>query len=69
MAAGSLVPHCHLGMQQVLMDYIHPRKFPVIGTGATVLLYTFTALTLVGLFKLAVFDMGITKSVKILMNL
>lgn len=64
LAVLALVPHCHMGMQQVLMDYVHPRKFGVIGTAANVLLGCATALTLLGLLKLALFDGGVCKTVK-----
>ena len=56
-------------MQQVLTDYIHPRKFPMVGGAASVVLMGSSALVLFALLKLTFFGGGVTKSVKVLMNL
>jgi uncharacterized membrane protein len=50
------------------MDYLHPRKFPVLGQAANVALITATVLAAFGLLKLT-FDHGLTRSVKTLLHL
>jgi succinate dehydrogenase hydrophobic anchor subunit len=59
----ALVPHCHMGMEQVLMDYLHPRKFGFLGPLASSLLWMSSAVVFAGLIKLA-FDGGVTKTLK-----
>lgn len=43
---------------QCLVDYLHPRKFPVIGKVATWTLRTATVATLVGLYQFNTNDIG-----------
>ena len=67
-SVAALVPHCHLGMNEVLLDYIHPRKFPVLGPAVNGVLVIATSIVVCALIKMAVFDDGVTKTVKKLLH-
>jgi succinate dehydrogenase hydrophobic anchor subunit len=54
-------------MQQVLIDYLHPRKFGSLGQAANMTLIVFTVLGALGLVKLAFGD-GVTRAVKVLLH-
>ncbi len=49
--AVSLVIHSHIGFDSVLEDYIHPRKFPVLGPVGKWGLRAVTATVLVGVYQ------------------
>ena len=64
-ALGFVLPiHAHLGIQQVFRDYIHKRKFPIIGRVASGSLFLATALVAIGLFELNLTDIGIGETVR-----
>ncbi|RXW20050.1 hypothetical protein EST38_g5815 [Candolleomyces aberdarensis] len=57
----SLVIHSHLGFNQAVVDYLHTRKFPVIGRIATWGLRTLTAATLIGVYQFNANNIGLTE--------
>ncbi|PPQ86567.1 hypothetical protein CVT25_006159 [Psilocybe cyanescens] len=57
----TLVMHSHIGFDSCLVDYLHPRKFPVLGKVATWTLRTATVATLVGLYQFNTNDIGLTE--------
>ncbi|KAH9475526.1 Succinate dehydrogenase [ubiquinone] cytochrome b small subunit, mitochondrial [Psilocybe cubensis] len=57
----SLIMHSHIGFDQCLVDYLHPRKFPILGKVATWTLRTATVGTLVGLYQFNTNDIGLTE--------
>ncbi|KAF5313912.1 hypothetical protein D9619_013069 [Psilocybe cf. subviscida] len=57
----TLVMHSHIGFDSCLVDYLHPRKFPVIGRVATWALRTATVATLVGVYQFNTNDIGLTE--------
>ncbi|KIY53280.1 hypothetical protein FISHEDRAFT_55354 [Fistulina hepatica ATCC 64428] len=71
--SASLVMHSHIGVfrapltaplnqfDAVLVDYIHKRKFPVLGRIATWTLRAATAAVLVGLYQFNTNDVGLTE--------
>lgn len=50
--------HAVLQFDSCLVDYLHPRKFPVLGKVATWTLRTATVATLVGLYQFNTNDIG-----------
>lgn len=56
--AGLLVIHSQLGFDQILTDYVHKRKFPVIGPIAKWGVRSATVLALVGLYQFNTNDIG-----------
>eukprot|EP00455_Lapot_gusevi_P044718 TRINITY_DN5628_c0_g1_i2.p1 TRINITY_DN5628_c0_g1~~TRINITY_DN5628_c0_g1_i2.p1 ORF type:complete len:141 (+),score=57.44 TRINITY_DN5628_c0_g1_i2:45-467(+) len=64
-ALGLLMPiHSYWGMQQVLIDYLHPRKFPILGNVAAKSLIAVTVLAALGLLRLNLEGVGITQAIK-----
>lgn len=64
-ALGFVLPlHCHFGFESILMDYLHPRKFPVIGRFSKGALFAATGLSMYGLYRYNTEDVGITEGVK-----
>jgi succinate dehydrogenase (ubiquinone) membrane anchor subunit len=64
-ALGILLPiHCHLGVMQVITDYLPKRKFPIIYFVSSNGLRLATFLTLCGLYLLNSEDIGITATVR-----
>ncbi|KAJ8494724.1 hypothetical protein ONZ45_g13141 [Pleurotus djamor] len=57
----SLIMHSHIGFDSVVVDYLHPRKFPVIGRIATWGLRTATVGVLVGVYQFNTNDIGLTE--------
>ncbi|KAI0797715.1 mitochondrial inner membrane protein [Abortiporus biennis] len=57
----SLVMHSHIGFDAVLVDYLHPRKFPVLGPLLTWVLRATTATVLVGVYQFNTNDIGLTE--------
>jgi len=57
----TLVMHSHIGFDASVVDYLHTRKFPVIGQFAKWGLRTATLATLVGVYQFNTNDVGITE--------
>ncbi|TEB25685.1 hypothetical protein FA13DRAFT_1637077, partial [Coprinellus micaceus] len=57
----SLVVHSHLGFDQAVVDYLHPRKFPLLGPITTWTLRAATVATAVGVFQFNTNDIGLTE--------
>ncbi|KAJ7366489.1 mitochondrial inner membrane protein [Mycena albidolilacea] len=57
----SLIVHSHIGFDSMLVDYLHPRKFPVLGRIATWTLRTATVGVLVGVYNFNTNDIGLTE--------
>jgi len=57
----SLVMHSHIGFDAVLVDYLHKRKFPILGPVATWTLRTVTLGVLVGVYQFNTNDIGLTE--------
>ncbi|GAA5978243.1 hypothetical protein JCM11641_001146 [Rhodosporidiobolus odoratus] len=60
----ALVAHSHMGFDQILTDYLHPRKFPVLGVIATWLLRLATTGVLIGVYQFETNDIGLTELIK-----
>ncbi|KAH7908752.1 SDHD, membrane anchor subunit of succinate dehydrogenase [Hygrophoropsis aurantiaca] len=57
----SLVMHSHIGFDSMIVDYLHARKFPILGPIATWTLRTATVATLVGIYEFNTNDIGLTE--------
>ncbi|CAL1711166.1 unnamed protein product [Somion occarium] len=57
----SLVVHSHIGFDSILVDYLHPRKFPILGPTFSWLLRGVTAAVLVGVYQFNTNDIGLTE--------
>ncbi|OSX63072.1 hypothetical protein POSPLADRAFT_1141120 [Postia placenta MAD-698-R-SB12] len=57
----SLVMHSHIGFDSVVVDYLHARKFPIIGRVMTWTLRAATVATLVGVYQFNTNDIGLTE--------
>ncbi|KAF7296560.1 Succinate dehydrogenase [ubiquinone] cytochrome b small subunit [Mycena chlorophos] len=57
----SLIVHSHIGFDAMLVDYVHPRKFPVIGRIGTWALRATTVGVLVGVYEFNTNDVGLTE--------
>ncbi|KAF8738574.1 hypothetical protein AX14_011055 [Amanita brunnescens Koide BX004] len=57
----SLIVHTHIGFDSILVDYLHKRKFPVLGQVTTWTLRTATVATLVGIYQFNTNDIGLTE--------
>ncbi|KDQ15151.1 hypothetical protein BOTBODRAFT_187542 [Botryobasidium botryosum FD-172 SS1] len=62
--AVSLVVHSHLGFDQIVVDYLHPRKFPILGRISAWGLRLLTVGTLVGVYQFNTEDVGLTELIK-----
>ncbi|GAA5861655.1 hypothetical protein JCM3774_002659 [Rhodotorula dairenensis] len=60
----AIVAHTHMGFDNILTDYLHPRKFPVLGRIATWVLRLATAGVLVGVYQFETNDIGLTELLK-----
>ncbi|EJD41055.1 hypothetical protein AURDEDRAFT_115600 [Auricularia subglabra TFB-10046 SS5] len=60
----SLVMHSHIGFDQVVVDYLHKRKFPILGPVMTWLLRFATVGTLYGVYEFNTNDVGLTELIK-----
>ncbi|KAI5480474.1 succinate dehydrogenase (ubiquinone) membrane anchor subunit [Pseudohyphozyma bogoriensis] len=60
----AIVAHSHMGFDQLLTDYLHPRKFPTIGPIMIWLLRAATGGVLVGIYQFNTNDIGLTELVK-----
>jgi len=56
--AVAIVAHSHIGFDSVLIDYVHERKFPLIGKMVKWLLRAATAGVLVGVYQFNTNDVG-----------
>lgn len=56
--------HFHFGMRSVIVDYVHGLRMPAAQKGALYALAAATVLTTLGLLKLNVTDVGVTRAVK-----
>ncbi|KAF8656460.1 hypothetical protein AX16_002545 [Volvariella volvacea WC 439] len=57
----SLIMHSHIGFDAILVDYVHKRKFPVIGPIASWTLRAATVGALVGVYQFNTNDIGLTE--------
>ncbi|EPQ53371.1 hypothetical protein GLOTRDRAFT_45569, partial [Gloeophyllum trabeum ATCC 11539] len=57
----SLVMHSHIGFDSILVDYVHKRKFPILGPLASWTLRATTVGVLVGVYKFNTEDVGLTE--------
>ncbi|KAG6849364.1 hypothetical protein H0H93_009107 [Arthromyces matolae] len=57
----SLVIHSHIGFDSIVVDYLHKRKFPVIGPLSTWSLRAATVGVLVGVYQFNTNDIGLTE--------
>ncbi|PWN96403.1 hypothetical protein FA09DRAFT_299873 [Tilletiopsis washingtonensis] len=57
----SLVVHSHIGFDCIIADYLHKRKFPVIGPATSWTLRAATVASLVGLYEFNTNDIGLTE--------
>ncbi|GAA5973627.1 hypothetical protein JCM21900_003488 [Sporobolomyces salmonicolor] len=60
----AIVAHSHMGFDQILTDYLHERKFPVLGAIAKWVLRLTTAGVLVGVYQFETNDIGVTELIK-----
>ncbi|EJD43562.1 hypothetical protein AURDEDRAFT_114629 [Auricularia subglabra TFB-10046 SS5] len=60
----TLVMHSHIGFDQCIVDYLHPRKFPLLGPLMTWILRFATVGTLVGVYQFNTSDIGMTELIK-----
>ena len=54
----SIILHSHIGFDSCLVDYLHPRKFPVIGPLAKWVTRILTGGALYGLYEFNTNDIG-----------
>lgn len=54
----SLVVHSHIGFDSCLVDYLHPRKFPIMGQVAKWGVRALTTGALVGVYAFNTQDVG-----------
>ncbi|KAJ7465237.1 CybS-domain-containing protein [Mycena latifolia] len=57
----SLVIHSHIGFDSMVVDYLHPRKFCVLGPLATWTLRSATVGVLLGVYQFNTNDIGLTE--------
>ncbi|KAG8215909.1 SDHD, membrane anchor subunit of succinate dehydrogenase [Butyriboletus roseoflavus] len=57
----SLVMHSHIGFDAILVDYLHERKFPILGPLTTWTLRATTVGVLVGVYQFNTNDIGLTE--------
>ncbi|KAG8904153.1 membrane anchor subunit of succinate dehydrogenase, Sdh4 [Tulasnella sp. 403] len=62
--AVSLVVHSHIGFDSVVVDYLHKRKFPVIGPITKWGLRLMSLTVMVGLYQFNTTDIGLTELIK-----
>ncbi|BGP39981.1 membrane anchor subunit of succinate dehydrogenase, Sdh4 [Rhodotorula kratochvilovae] len=60
----ALVAHSHMGFDALLVDYLHPRKFPILGRIATWTLRAATVGVLIGVYQFETNDIGLTELIK-----
>ncbi|TFL05093.1 CybS-domain-containing protein [Pterulicium gracile] len=57
----SMVIHSHMGFDQIVVDYVHHRKFPILGPTANWTLRAVTVGVLVGVYQFNTNDIGLTE--------
>ncbi|KAK0450437.1 mitochondrial inner membrane protein [Desarmillaria tabescens] len=57
----SLVMHTYIGLDSIFVDYLHKRKFPVLGPIVTWTMRTATVGVLVGVYQFNTNDIGLTE--------
>ncbi|KAF5392779.1 hypothetical protein D9757_001014 [Collybiopsis confluens] len=57
----SLIIHSHIGLDSSVVDYLHPRKFPILGPVTKWTLRTATVATMVGVYQFNTNDIGLTE--------
>ncbi|KZT03108.1 mitochondrial inner membrane protein [Laetiporus sulphureus 93-53] len=57
----TLVMHNHIGFDAALVDYLHPRKFPILGPTVSWILRATTVGVLVGVYQFNTNDIGLTE--------
>ncbi|KAF6752577.1 mitochondrial inner membrane protein [Ephemerocybe angulata] len=57
----SLIAHSHIGFDQCIVDYLHPRKFPILGPASSWTLRAATLAATVGIFQFNTNDIGLTE--------
>ncbi|KIK95834.1 hypothetical protein PAXRUDRAFT_139808 [Paxillus rubicundulus Ve08.2h10] len=57
----SLVMHSHIGFDSMLVDYLHKRKFPILGPFMTWTLRAATVGVLAGVYEFNTNDIGLTE--------
>ncbi|KAA1476425.1 hypothetical protein DENSPDRAFT_843386 [Dentipellis sp. KUC8613] len=62
--AVSLVMHSHIGFDSCVVDYLHERKFPVIGKIAKWTLRATTVGVLAGIYQFNTNDVGLTELIR-----
>jgi len=55
----SLVMHSYIGFESIRIDYLHPRKFPVIGPITNWTVKFLTGLSVYGVFMFNTNDIGL----------
>ncbi|THH15912.1 hypothetical protein EW146_g4654 [Bondarzewia mesenterica] len=60
----SLVMHSHIGFDAILVDYLHPRKFPVLGPIFKWTLRAVTVGVLAGVYQFNTQDVGLTELIR-----
>ncbi|KAH9815565.1 CybS-domain-containing protein [Melampsora americana] len=60
----ALIMHSHLGFDQILIDYLHDRKFPWIGPIARWTVRALTCGVLVGVYQFNTHDIGLTELIR-----
>ncbi|WVQ98548.1 hypothetical protein IAU59_005674 [Kwoniella sp. CBS 9459] len=60
----SLIIHSHIGFDSCLVDYLHPRKFKVLGNVAQWVLKIATGLSVWGVYEFNTNDIGLTELVR-----
>ncbi|CAE6437306.1 unnamed protein product [Rhizoctonia solani] len=62
--AVSLVVHSHIGFDSMVVDYLHPRKFPTLGPIVKWTLRLLTTGTLIGVYQFNTEDVGLSELVR-----
>ncbi|KAJ9122175.1 hypothetical protein QFC24_004404 [Naganishia onofrii] len=60
----SLVVHSHIGFDSAVVDYFHPRKYPVLGPIMSWVLRIATGLSVWGVYEFNTNDIGLTEFVR-----
>ncbi|CAE7186099.1 unnamed protein product [Rhizoctonia solani] len=66
--AVSLVVHSHIGFDSMVVDYLHPRKFPIFGPIIKWTLRLLTTGTLIGVYQFNTEDVGLSELVRRVWN-
>nr|XP_031858786.1 uncharacterized protein CI109_005739 [Kwoniella shandongensis]KAA5525858.1 hypothetical protein CI109_005739 [Kwoniella shandongensis] len=62
--AVSLIVHSHIGFDSCINDYVHKRKFPVLGPITAWALKIATGLSVWGVYEFNTNDVGLTELVR-----